>query len=296
MQIDLSPDHIDIILAEAGAAAKRLQRRLGLPVRDREDIRQDLLVDLLRQELGYQGLIVSDNASMIGFVVHAGPEDRIVETIAAGIDVYLNADPEHDHERLVRGVMAGRLSEEQVYASARRVLEMKARLRLYEDPFGPMPTSAEKSTFKVTAQAMADKSITLLRRDGPGKPNLKEGAKVLTVTYAKLMEMMGQPDLEIFDQELSKHGFQVTHLLNPNSDELRRLADEHDAVFINLYITPMMSLGTVRMTDTFRTWGWRSSSMHTCCGRRSQSCTEGIARACGPASRCSRRYSPSPSS
>ena len=81
---------------------------------------------------------------------------------------------------------------------------------------------------------------------------------MLTVTYAKLMKMMGQPDLEAFDDELRGRGFQVTHLLNPGSDELRRAADDHDAVFLNLYIMPMMSLGTVRMTETFRSWGWRS--------------------------------------
>ncbi len=215
-----------------------------------------LLVDLLRRELNYEGLIVSDNASMIGFVIHTKPEERIVEAIAAGNDVYLNADPEHDHDRLMLGVHSGRLSEEQIYESARRVLEMKARLNLFEDPFGPAPTSTQKVAFQDSAQGMADKSITVLR--GGGQARLAHGAKVLTVTYAKLMKMMGPQDLVVFDEVLSRRGFQVTHLLNPTSEELRQAADEHDAVFLNLYITPMMSLGTVRMTDTFRTWGWRS--------------------------------------
>jgi hypothetical protein len=134
---------------------------------------------------------------------------------------------------------------------------MKARLNLFETPVGPEPTSDQKVAFQDAAQAIADKSITVLRGDEQ-QLKLAPGSKVLTVTYAKLITMMGQTDLETFDQELRERGFQVEHLLNPTSDELRRMAKAHDAVFINLYITPMMSLGTVRMTDSFRTWGWRS--------------------------------------
>ena len=216
-----------------------------------------LLVGLLRQELGYEGLIISDNASMIGLTVHVNAEERIVECLASGIDVYLNADPEYDFDRLMRAVRDGRLSEERIYQSARRVLEMKARLNLFETPVGPEPTSDQKVAFQDAAQAIADKSITVLRSD-ERQLKLAPGSKVLTVTYAKLITMMGQTDLETFDQELRERGFRVEHLLNPTSDELRRMAKAHDAVFINLYITPMMSLGAVRMTDSFRTWGWRS--------------------------------------
>jgi hypothetical protein len=105
---------------------------------------------------------------------------------------------------------------------------------------------------------MADKSITVLRGDGGRPLELTAGAKVLTVTYGQLYPMIGLTDLETFDHEWRERGFQVEHLLNPTSDELRRMAQEHDVVFINLYFTPMMSLGTVRMTESFRTWGWRS--------------------------------------
>jgi hypothetical protein len=51
---------------------------------------------------------------------------------------------------------------------------------------------------------------------------------------------------------------QVEHLLNPTSDELRQKAEAFDLIFINLDNIPFAQLGTVRVTDTFRTWGWRS--------------------------------------
>lgn len=53
MQIELSPDDIDTIIREADAAAQRLRRKLSMPVCEREDLGQDLLVDLLRRLPAY---------------------------------------------------------------------------------------------------------------------------------------------------------------------------------------------------------------------------------------------------
>jgi len=53
MQIELSPDDIETIIREADAEAQRLRRKLTLPVCEREDLGQDLLVDLLRRLPAY---------------------------------------------------------------------------------------------------------------------------------------------------------------------------------------------------------------------------------------------------
>ena len=53
MQIELSPDNIETIIREADAAARRLRRKLCVPVCEREDLGQDLLVDLLRRLPAY---------------------------------------------------------------------------------------------------------------------------------------------------------------------------------------------------------------------------------------------------
>src|SRR5690606_5810119 len=53
MQIELSPDDIETIIREADAAAQRLLHKLCLPLCEREDLGQDLLVDLLRRLPAY---------------------------------------------------------------------------------------------------------------------------------------------------------------------------------------------------------------------------------------------------
>jgi len=75
MQIKLSPHHIQTILSEAQAAAKRLHRRLGPASPGQDDLCQDLLIDLLRRlpafdpkrgSLGaFSGLILRNQASRI---------------------------------------------------------------------------------------------------------------------------------------------------------------------------------------------------------------------------------------
>jgi beta-N-acetylhexosaminidase len=218
-----------------------------------------LLTRLLREEMGYTGLIVSDSTSMIGLTSRAAPEERIVRSLAAGIDLYLGAEPERDLPAVLQAVRIGRLTEKSIYASARRVLELKARLDLVENPFGPAVTSEQGETFAQAAQDLADKSVTILRGPEQLPVRLAPGAKVLTVTIAKLNPMFGQKDLESFDAELQSRGLQVEHLLNPKSADLQEAAHRCDAVFVNVYVSPMTTLGTARVTlDHFGTWGWRA--------------------------------------
>lgn len=217
-----------------------------------------LLIELLRQELGFEGMIVSDNTGMIGFRIRTTPETQAADCIAAGCDIVLDADPELDFERLLQGVRDGRLAEERVQQAVRHVVEMKARLNLFETPFGPAPTAEQRASFQATAQQMANQSITILRHNESMTLALEPGAKVLTVTYGQFSPMFGESDLEEFDQALIERGFAVTHLLNPSSDELRQAAESCQAVFINLSIVPYATLANIHMTDTFRTWGWRA--------------------------------------
>ena len=51
----------------------------------------------------------------------------------------------------------------------------------------------------------------------------------------------------------------MEHLLNPKTAELQEAAHSCEAVFINVYVTPLTTMGTARVAlDSFVTWGWRS--------------------------------------
>ena len=93
-----------------------------------------LNLDLLRRELGFNGLIVSDATPMAG-MGDWGPRDEVLpEVVISGCDVILfSDDPNADLMRLVKAVADGRLSQERVDEAVTRVLALKAALGLHKD-------------------------------------------------------------------------------------------------------------------------------------------------------------------
>lgn len=221
-----------------------------------------LLNDLLRNELGFEGLLISDASRMIGMTSRVSIEDIAVECIKAGMDMLLFPETEKDFNRLLQAVRTGRLSEERVMEATRRVLVLKAQLNLHVDPFGEKPSDTDKQQFQQAAVAMAEKSITIIRSDERPPINLKPGSKVLTITIGKVSQFsrfVQQPELEAFDEALRERGFEVDHLLNPADDVLAEKVAASDVVFLNLIALPYMELGTIRnLVGHLGHWNWRS--------------------------------------
>lgn len=84
------------------------------------------LTDVLREELGYEGLIVTDAMDMGAIIDHYGPDEASVLALTAGADIILIPE---DYEKARSGVLAaisdGTLSEERIDESVRRVLRTK---------------------------------------------------------------------------------------------------------------------------------------------------------------------------
>jgi beta-N-acetylhexosaminidase len=221
-----------------------------------------LLNELLRGEMGYDGLLLSDASGMIGLTSRISSDEQVVECIKSGLDLYLFPETVKDYERLLQAVKSGKLSEERVYEAARRVLELKARLNLHKDPFGAKPSVDDKTNYQQAAQEMADKSITILRGDGRPPLSLESGSRVLTVTISQTSpfnRFMSHPDLEAFDNELRRRGYQVEHLFNPEDDLLLTKVAENQVVFINLMALPYMVMGAIRnLVGHLGHWKWRS--------------------------------------
>ena len=144
---------------------------------------EKLQIGLLRKKLGFEGVLVSDAAPMIGITSRAPSAEIAWRNIAAGSDVFLFADPVKDFERLMAAVKSGKLSEERVFESTRRVLEMKARLNLHQHYSAPELTAEQFAGHAAVAQETADRGITMLR-ERPGLLPLPPGSRILTVTIS----------------------------------------------------------------------------------------------------------------
>ena len=100
---------------------------------------------LLRDRLGFNGLIVSDATPMAGMGDWGPRDETLPELVIAGCDVILFSDDANaDLMRLVKAVADGRLTQERVDEAVTRILALKAALGLHKDRSEPNLESATK--------------------------------------------------------------------------------------------------------------------------------------------------------
>jgi beta-glucosidase len=127
-----------------------------------------LVEDLLRTEGGFQGFVVSDwlDVGRLVSVHRVAPDMKaaVDQTVNAGLDLHMHGPG--FFEALVELVREGRVSEERVNASVRRLLHAKFQLGLFEET---VPGPAEGVLFNPRHQALAlqaaRKSVVLLRNE-----------------------------------------------------------------------------------------------------------------------------------
>src|ERR1700674_3084647 len=150
----------------------------------------NILTDLLRDQLGYQGLIVTDAMDMGGITVRYAPGEAAVRAVVAGADALLMPPvPEAAFEALQAAVKSGRISKERLDASVRRILQAKARLGLNASRLVDVNAINQKfgsAAWQKEAQEISDRGVTLLR-DTPHRLPLdgtKPSRALLLALYA----------------------------------------------------------------------------------------------------------------
>jgi beta-N-acetylhexosaminidase len=160
-----------------------------------------VLTDLLRKQLGFEGLIVTDAMDMGGITVRFAPGDAAVRAFMAGADALLMPPvPDAAYEALLAAVKSGQISQERLDASVRRILQAKARLGLAKNRM--VDIAALNSKFGSTAwqaesQEISDRGITLLRDTAHRLPldGTKPARALLVCLYADPEPYPGE-DLE----------------------------------------------------------------------------------------------------
>jgi len=135
-----------------------------------------LLTDLLRDEWGFEGFVVSDYNCVQELIPHGVVNDykeAVQKSIDAGLDMDMASEGYATF--LKELVEEGKVSMEQVDKACRRVLEGKYDLGLFEDPYKNYdPTKAERVTLtnenKQVARLATSKSIVLLKNDNQTLP------------------------------------------------------------------------------------------------------------------------------
>ena len=155
---------------------------------------RDILTGLLREKLGFGGVVITDALNMAGVREKYGDARIPVLALKAGADMPMMIDTVTDtvslevaYNAVLDAVRSGELSERRIDESVRRVLELKVERGLIADPF-VSPSEAPRRLGTPEHQAVAgrvgDHGVTLLKNDAGLLP-LDAGAwqKVLVTGY-----------------------------------------------------------------------------------------------------------------
>lgn len=203
-------------------ALPQMSRKLRPGIENR-DIRPatlapELLTDLLREDMGFNGVVITDASHMVGMSAVSKRSEAVPGAIIAGCDMFLFAnDVEEDIGFMRAAYEKGALTKERLHDALRRILGLKARLCLYEEAVR-IPSEDRLKVVGCdehkgyTAQA-ADTCITLVKDTYHYLPVNPKEKKRLFLIYVQSTPTskgyQGDPVKQVLIEELERAGFDV---------------------------------------------------------------------------------------
>ena len=217
------------------------------------------LTELLREEMGFDGLLLTDAIRMRAISDGYGPGEAAVLALEAGADIILApADVWITLEAVEEAVTSGRISRDRLNASVRRVLEFKARVGLHRnrmvnlDRIGHVVGS---SLHLAMADSAATRSMTLPRdRDDLLPLDPARYPRVLHVVYGREESLTAGLTL---GAALSGYFPQViTRRMGPGSpatayQELAWVRGSSDLLIVSVFVPPRSGAGEVAVPEAF---------------------------------------------
>lgn len=251
------PGRIYRELIEAGAKTI-MAGHIALPAYDQPDpalglyppatLSRRLMVDLLRGELGFGGLLVSDAMNMAGVAGFTQPFEAYARFLEAGGDVVLFprvADPRF-HEQMERTLARGLLTEETLYDRAARVLAFKEDLGLLPGTGAPQAPVFDAAAHAALAQRVSDGAVTLVRdRAGTLPVRLEPSTRVLHVVISPSYE----EDQAVYTALTSALGRRaaVEQLIDPGPHQLFERAPEFDLIVCSIGAATSWGVSVARL-------------------------------------------------
>jgi beta-N-acetylhexosaminidase len=165
-----------------------------------------ILTDLLKKQLGFQGLIVTDALEMRGIANGFSAGDAAVRALEAGADTLLMpSDPDAAIKAVIAAVESGRLTRARLAASVVKILSAKEKVGLAKKRFVNVEAisdvvNAPEANEK--AQEVADRAVTLVRNQGGLVPLGNPERACYVVMNESRYSTQGQ----VFTQEVKKRG------------------------------------------------------------------------------------------
>ncbi len=157
-----------------------------------------LLRELLRKELGFQGIVISDYSAIEETIAHGVCKDKkeaAYKAIMAGVDIDMMSNVYANHLKDL--VEEGKVSERLLDEAVLRILTLKNKLGLFENPYGNTNEEREKKVLKSKHNLQAARKLTadtfvLLKNEQQILPLNKENKKIALIgPYADNISILG---------------------------------------------------------------------------------------------------------
>lgn len=205
---------------------------------------QKVLTDLLRNELKFKGIIISDAMDMAGVLNQYGAVEAVKRAVGAGVDILIQPlNVAQTIDAVVAGVNEGRYSEARIDESVRRILRAKQDLGLDRRKLVSLDSLryvVGDSSHTAMARRIAERSITLVKDSLNQVPLSASGnARVLSITVGRRTDLSAGV---AFNGELrgAVKNLRAEFLAaeDPAADyaRLERAADSADVTIVSSYV------------------------------------------------------------
>lgn len=211
-----------------------------------------IITGLLKEELGFEGLIITDAIDMRAITKYYSQEEASVKAVLAGNDIILAPlKPKEAIEAIYNAVLEGVIEESRINESVKKIFFAKYWLGLFEDISSDGDTDSENQ--KLLAQKIADESITLLKNDENIFPvNLNDYKKITTISVT---DGVGGLITEYFSDLVKEKRYDITPYKITRSskkrdyDKVKENAIKSDLIIVTSFIRVRANAGPVGISQ-----------------------------------------------
>ncbi|MEU7199744.1 glycoside hydrolase family 3 protein [Streptomyces sp. NPDC045470] len=185
---------------------------------DPATLSRPILTGVLRERLGFDGVVVTDSLGMQGVRTKYGDARVAVLALKAGVDQLLNPpDIAVAFASVLKAVRTGELTEQDIDEKLMRIFLLKERRGLFDDPYTThraVERSVGTRRHLATADRIAERTTTLLVNDGGPLPLSRRAQRRLLVTGADAASPSGTggPPTKVLAEAFNQLGFTTTAL------------------------------------------------------------------------------------
>ncbi|HUE89075.1 MAG TPA: glycoside hydrolase family 3 protein [Vicinamibacterales bacterium] len=255
--VELAPFKAGIAAEAAAVMVAHIELPALDPSRGPATFSQPIVTGLLREQLGFRGLIFTDSMLMDGVARLGTSAENAVRAVLAGNDMVLDApDMLEAFRGLTAAVQSGVITRARLEASVRRILMAKARLGLHKTPavnLDSVPIAVGGRRHAAVARQVSERALTLIKDERNSIPlRLRPGA---TVLYLSVLDYprgwrIAAPSRAMIpalrERWPNLQSIEVSDATTPNELALvRSMASRFDAVVAGVFVRA--SSGTNRL-------------------------------------------------